>query len=494
MGRMYRIDKQISIAEFISPFGRLDPENRWVKIAGMIPWQELEPRYAEQFCEDNGAPGLPFRMAMGTLLLKQMKNHSDDEVLEDIIENPYHQFFIGLHEYTTKPPFTQRQITNFRKRMPQALIDEVNKILFKPRIENKTDPPDAPPPTDEELDDEKPEELPPNEGTLLFDATCAPANITYPTDVNLLNEAREITEEIIDTLHPYTNDERKPRTYRQEARKRYLTFIKNRNPRKNVINKAISQQLRYVKRNLGHIDNQLREVPLEVLSVRHQTRLETIRTLYGQQAAKHQTKAKSIPDRIVSIHQPWVRPIVRGKAKSSVEFGAKVSIQMINGYAFVDKTGWDAYAEEALLIPALKDYRRKYGFYPKAVIADRHYRNRRNLAFCKQWGIRLSGPRLGRPPKVTDPMVKQLERQDASARNAVEGKFGEGKTKYGLDRIMTRLQETSETTISMIFLCMNIKRRMRELLLFFWMLMVLDILLVDYSSKKVFAFKNVVCS
>lgn len=431
----------------------------------MIPWRKLEPKYAAVFSGDTGAPALPFRMAMGTLILKQMTGNSDDEVLLGITENPYHQFLIGLHEFTNEAPFTQRQITNFRKYMPQSLIDEVNEILFAPK--GKDD--DIPPPSDEELEREKPENLPPNEGTLLFDATCAPANITYPTDVNLLNEAREITEEIIDTLYPYTDVERKPRTYRQEARRRYLNFIKNRKPRKNAIRKAIGQQLRYVKRNLSHIEKQLETVPKEILSTRQQQRLETIKILYVQQETKYLTKNNAIPDRIVSLHQPWVRPIVRGKANASVEFGAKVSIKMIDGYGFVDKTDWNAYAEEALLIPALLDYRRKYGCYPKAVIADRHYRNRKNLAFCKKWDIRLSGPRLGRPPKLTDPALKKLERQDASARNAVEGKFGEGKTRYGLDRIMMRLQATAETTISMVFLCMNIKRRLRQLFAFLWL-------------------------
>jgi len=463
---MYRINNQISIQEFISPFGKLDPENRWVKISEMIPWEQLEPRYAETFCEDNGAPAIPFRMAMGTLLLKQVTENSDDEVLANITENPYHQFFIGLHEYTTKPPFTQRQITNFRKRMPQELIDEINELIFNPS--DKNDPPNTPPPTDDELENEPLEALPANEGTLLFDATCAPANISYPTDVNLLNEARIITEEIIDTLHPHTESKRKPRTYRQKACKRYLNFVKNRNPRKKLIRKTIGQQLRYIKRNLGHIDAQLQTVSTEVLTNRQRELLETIGIVYEQQETKYRTNATSIPNRIVSLHQPWVRPIVRGKARASVEFGAKVSIQMLNGYAFVDKIGWDAYAEESLLIPALLDYRRQHGFYPKAVIADRHYRNRKNLQFCKKWGIRLSGPRLGRPAKVTDPAIKRQERQDSAKRNAVEGKFGEGKTRYGLGRIMTRLKETSETTISMIFLCMNIKRRLRELFLFFW--------------------------
>jgi len=462
---MYRIDHQISIAEFISPFGKLNPNNRWVKIAEMIPWRKLEPKYAVVFSKDTGAPALPFRMAMGTLILKQITGNSDDEVLLNITENPYHQFLIGLHEFTNEPPFTQRQITNFRKYMPQTLIDEVNEVLFAPKGKND----DKLPPTDEALEKENPEELPLNEGSLLFDATCSPANIAYPTDVNLLNEAREITEEIIDTLHPYTDVKRKPRTYREGASRRYLNFIKHRKPRKNAIRKAIGQQLRYVKRNLAHIKKQLEIVPQKVLSTRQQQRLETIKTLYAQQEVKYRTKENAVAERIVSIHQPWVRPIVRGKAKANVEFGAKVSIKMINGYGFVDKTDWNAYAEESLLIPALRDYRIKYGYYPKAVIADRHYRNRKNLAFCKKWNIRLSGPRLGRPPKLTDPTLKKLERHDASSRNAVEGKFGEAKTRYGLDRIMMRLQATSETSISMIFLCMNIMRRLRELLAFLWL-------------------------
>jgi hypothetical protein len=445
----------------------------------MIPWCKLEKRYAEQFCPDNGAPALPFRMAAGTLIIKQLTNHSDEETLQNITENPYMQFLIGLHEFTTTAPFSQRQITNFRKQISKDMINEINELLFAPKAkEDNNDPPETGD-DEEKLCNEQPEDLPPNEGSMLFDATCAPANIAYPTDVNLLSEARENLENIIDTLHPHTKAERKPRTYRRVARRKYLSFVKKRKPRKNIIRKTIGQQLRYVKRNLGHIEKQLTQVPAEILSNHQKARLETVQTLYSQQETKFRTKENSIPDRIVSLSQPHVRPIVRGKARADVEFGAKISIQMIDGYAFVDKIGWDAYAEETLLIPALRNYRKKYGYYPKVVMADKHYRNRKNLSFCKKWGIRLSGPRLGRPPKVTDPAWKRIERQDASARNAVEGKFGEGKTKYGLDRIMTRLQETSETTISMIFLCMNIKRRLRLLLSFFWIWCKCYILSVD---------------
>jgi len=464
---MYRTENQISLAEFMSPFGKLDRNNRWAQIADMIPWRKYEPKYASQFCDDNGAPAVPFRMALGTLIIKQRTGHSDDEVLQSIIENPYMQYLIGLHEFTTDPPFSQRSITNFRKYIPQELIDEINEDLFRKLsqgddVSGKRGSDDGSNPSDSDKGH-------PNQGSMLLDATCAPSDIAYPTDVNLLNEAREKLEGIIDELHRYTKARKKPRTYRQEARRKYLNFVKQRKPRKNRIRKAIGQQLRYVRRNIKHVDVQLEQASTEVLSSRQKQWLETIRKLYAQQEEMHRTKTHSIPDRIVSISQPYVRPIVRGKSKAETEFGAKVHISMVNGYAFKDKIGWDAYNEEGLLIPAVEDYKKKNGFYPEAVIADKIYRNRNNHAYCKERGIRLSGPKLGRPTKQLNNIHKAQERQDASARNAIEGKFGEGKTKYGLDRVMARLQNTSETVIAMVFLCMNISRRLRILLaLFLW--------------------------
>jgi hypothetical protein len=457
---MYQIQRQISLLEFISPFGKLNPENRWVKIANLVPWQKYEPEYAAQFCEDNGSPAKPFRMALGTLIIKQRTGHSDEEVLQDIIENPYMQFLIGLTEFMEEAPFCSATITNFRKYISQDMIDRINEDMFR-ETDHKDDGDGGTISSGDNLPD-----VPQNKGELLLDATCAPSDITYPTDVNLLNEAREKLEGIIDTLHRHSCVEKKPRTYRQEARKKYLQFIKNRKPRKNVIRKAVGQQLRYVRRDLSHIDKQLTEVPLGTLSSRQQQQLETIRTLYTQQEEMYRTRTHSIENRIVSISQPWVRPIVRGKTKSDVEFGAKISISMVNGYAFKDKLDWNAYSEAGLLISVVETYKESYGFYPTAVIADKLYRNRDNLAYCKKHDIRLSGPRLGRPQKQFDKQQKLQERQDASTRNAIEGKFGEGKTKYGLNRIMARLQGTCETVISMVFLCMNIGRKLRFLFAF----------------------------
>jgi len=459
---MYKKDSgQITIAEFISPFGKLSKENRWVKIADMIPWHKFEEKYAEQFSENNGNPAIPFRMAMGTLIIKQITRHSDDDVLIDITENPYMQYLLGLYEFEEKFPFSQSSISNFRKYISAEMIKEINDIIFGGK---NTKDKDGEPPTDRGDAEETNSKLEKNKGIMLFDATCAPANIAYPTDVNLLNEAREKLEGMIDSLHPKGYNGLKPRTYRRMARKNYLSFIKQRKPKKKAIRKAVGQQLRYVRRNLKHVERMLERFGNNRLSHKQREWLQTIHILYQQQKQMYDTKTHSVEKRIVSIGQPHVRPIVRGKVKSSVEFGAKVSIHMVDGYAFIDKIGWEAYNEEALLIPGIEEYRERYGHYPEAVLVDKIYRNRENRRFCKEHGIRISGPRLGRPPKETDKAVILQERADASGRNAIEGKFGEGKVGYGLGRVMACLKSSSETVISMSIFCMNICRRLRVLL------------------------------
>jgi hypothetical protein len=376
------------------------------------------------------------------------------------------QYLIGLHEFTTAAPFSASSITNFRKYITKEMINEVNEEMFRDNGSDNDGNNNGSGSISDEHDISEIKEAQsgyPNKGELLLDATCAPAYISYPTDVNLLNEAREKTEGIIDTLHAQTGNKHKPRTYRQAARWKYLRFIKQRKPRKATIRKAIRQQLGFVGRNLKHIDKMLQTVKDDVLSNNQKQWLKTIRELYRQQLYMYEAKTRSIKSRIVSINQPHVRPIVRGKVNASVEFGAKVSISMVDGYAFVDKIGWEAYNEESLLIPAIESYKAQYGFYPKAVLADKIYRNRNNCAYCKKHGIRLSGLKLGRPAKETNKAKIKQEHLDISARNAVEGKFGEGKTKYGLDRIMARLKGNSETVIALLFFCMNISKKLRLL-------------------------------
>ena len=314
----------------------------------------------------------------------------------------------------------------------------------------------------------------PPQGKLLMDATCAPEDIRFPNDLSLLNEAREVTEAIVDSLwesRPSNIRQGvKPRTYRKKARIAFLNAIRSRSLSSTKLRRALRYQLRCIRRNQKSIDGLFVNVSLEVLPNRLYRAMLVAAELERQQRilfSMRKGERRSIPDRIVSIWKPHMRPIVRGKAGCPVEFGAKLSISVIKGMSFVDRLSFDAYNESGDMIGQAVAYHRRMGYWPASIHADKIYRTRENLAWCKARGIRFSGPMLGRPPldaKVRMENQKQ-QRQDENDRIPVEGRFGVAKRRYSLSRIMRRLKETSESAISMVFLVMNLDKILRDLLL-----------------------------
>ena len=426
--------------------GQLDEENRWIEMSKMIPWEEYEEEYAKNFTENKGAPAKSFRMALGALIIKEMLGISDRETVEQIKENSYLQYFIGMESYSSEAAFNASTMVHFRKKIRMELINKINKEIVK---------------NVEDVASEKKE----NEGKLLLDATCTPADIKYPTDIGILNDAREKTEKIIDKLYEEIKEKRKekPRTYREVARKEYLAIAKKRRVSKKERRKGTKKQLGYIKRNLSHIEKMIEEgAKLEKLTKKEQEELVTIGKVYEQQLEMYEKKTNKVENRIVSVSQPHVRPIVRGKAGKAVEFGAKISASNVNGFVFLDKLSWDNYNESGDLQARIEEYKRETGCYPESVHVDKIYRTKANRAYCKERGIRMSGPPLGRPPKEVSKEKKKEARSDERVRNAIEGKFGQGKRKFSLGRVMAKLPETSETVIAMNFLVMNLSTLLQK--------------------------------
>ena len=426
--------------------GQLDEENRWIEMSKMIPWEEYEEEYAKNFTENKGAPAKSFRMALGALIIKEMLGISDRETVEQIKENSYLQYFIGMESYSSEAAFNASTMVHFRKKIGMELINKINKEIVK---------------NVEDVASEKKE----NEGKLLLDATCTPADIKYPTDIGILNDAREKTEKIIDKLYEEIKEKRKekPRTYREVARKEYLAIAKKRRVSKKERRKGTKKQLGYIKRNLSHIEKMIEEgAKLEKLTKKEQEELVTIGKVYEQQLEMYEKKTNKVENRIVSVSQPHVRPIVRGKAGKAVEFGAKISASNVNGFVFLDKLSWDNYNESGDLQARIEEYKRETGCYPESVHVDKIYRTKANRAYCKERGIRMSGPPLGRPPKEVSKEKKQEARSDERVRNAIEGKFGQGKRRFSLGRVMAKLPETSETVIAMNFLVMNLSTLLQK--------------------------------
>jgi hypothetical protein len=294
----------------------------------------------------------------------------------------------------------------------------------------------------------------------------APQAIRYPTDLSLLNEAREFSEKIIDELYPKTDGKKKPRTYREKARKAYLEIVKQRRPSDKVRRRGIKQQLQYLRRNLGHIERLLDRwpegtpIPLPRWLL---YRYWVIQHVYAQQWEMYGNKSRRCDDRIVSISQPYVRPIIRGKLDKPVEFGAKLSVSLTgDGVACVDHLRWDAFHEGGDLESQVEAYRARHGHYPEAVLGDPVYGTQANRRYLKGHGIRFAGKPLGRPKKVTEANRDELKRLKAQRREEylqripVEGKFGQGKNGYNLNYIRAKRADTSFAWINSIFLVMNL--------------------------------------
>lgn len=479
----YTSNKQISIEDFIQPFGgTLSKDNRWVKLAILLPWDELASVYIKSMSQKKGRKAVDPRVAVGTLIIKHILRATDEDTIEFIKENPYLQYFLGYAEYRYEQPFASSLFVSIRNRLGQQAFEElterfmtqVHKIEQKIATKKKkvgSGKDDSPPPdsktgdsADKKRDtaDTKTE----NKGHLIVDATVAPADIKYPTDLDLLNEAREKSEHLIDLLYVPEKGKLKPRTYRKKARKDYLAATKQRKKRKKTIRKAVRKQLCYVSRNFKTIEKLLDEKSSKAfpLVYKYQKMYWVIQEVYRQQKQMYDEKTHKTADRIVSISQPHIRPIVRGKSGKEVEFGAKISVSLVDGYSYLDRVSWDAYNEGTDLIAQLKSYRNRFGHYPEWVSADNIYGNRENRAFMTHHGINYTGAALGRRPKEITQERKELEAQrkkKAKQRSQVEGAFGIGKRKYDLDLVKAKTKVTSESWIGMVYLVMNIAQFMR---------------------------------
>ena len=219
--------------------------------------------------------------------------------------------------------------------------------------------------------------------------------------------------------------------------------------------KAIGKQLTYLRRDLDAVDGKLSLG--KTLTTRQMKHLDTIRTIYEQRKYMYDNLTHSVPDRIVSVSQPFVRPIVRGKAGKPVEFGAKLDVSVVDGWTRLECCSFDAYNEAGNLQEMTERFRAREGHYPSRILADKIYRNRENLSYCKMHGIRLSGPALGRPKKG-ETREKAQDYRDECERVEVERRFSLAKRKCGMGLVTAKLRETAAHVIAMSVLVLNLRK------------------------------------
>ena len=450
---MYKTpDRQISFTDFNQSCGmQLDPNNEWVILADSMDWGKWEGDYAKNFNSSKGNPAKSFQMVLGALLIQKRKGLSDRKLVKEITENPYLQYFMGMPSFSKEPPFTAPALVYFRKRLNVEMINQINDDYLETA--------DPTPEHSGENESERAKEANQihengNKGTLIMDATCSPSNIRYPQDFSLLNEAREKLEKMIDFFHETFHPWKKPRTYREVARKDYLELAKSKKRTEKKIRATVRKMLGYVKRDLGYLERYMENG--YALPEKFINNYLVILELYRQQKYMYDNKVKRVENRIVSISQPYIRPIVRGKTKTPTEFGAKYDVSIDEkGHARLEKISFEPYNEGCELQDAIERYKERTGKYPGRVLVDQIYRTRDNRAYCKERGIEMSGPKLGRPGKESRKSSKK-EYQDNTDRIEVERFFSRDKRSFGAGLIMTKLDSTTLASIALSVLAANI--------------------------------------
>ena len=457
---------QMTFDEMKGSLERLPKTNQWVQLGDTLPWAEYEKVYNKRLRNDHvGAGNRPGRMVIAALIIKHKLSLSDEETILTIQENPYMQYMCGLTEYSDQPIFDPSLFTTIRKRITIEDINALTLELAKKarQIKEKEDKKDSG--NDKGGNSVAADKTQPTD--VKADATCADAEVRYPTDIDLVEDGSKYIDRMIDKVCGIKKIRKPAGVERNRIRAIYLNVIKRKHKGSKLIKDALSRMLPLLYRDILTLLN-LIGVDDETYGRFNCTQKRTIQAvidMYHQQEAMLREGKHTCENRIVSIHQPHVRPIVRGKAKAKVEFGAKIGVSIVSGYSFIDHHSWDAYNEASDLTVHIEKYKDRFGCEPERFFGGRIYLNRENRKILKEKGIQIMGRPLGRPPK--NPTDEQLEREriGVSLRNEAEAQFGTGKRTYRANNIRARLPETAQCWTAMCYFVRNLAKFMRELCL-----------------------------
>jgi hypothetical protein len=403
------------------PFGgHLDERNRWLRISELIPWAEIEAEYLKSF-SPQGRPAKDAQLILGLLLLKHMTKLSDRELLVTVMENPYMQAFCGFHSMATTATLDASTLTQARKRLGPK-FSRAGAVTYAVLIERG----------------------------IIRRRGCWPMpgrsrEIKFPTDVGLLNDVRRWAVRTIKKLGG------KFRTRRRKAEKEFLSFSKTKRKTRKIIRKAKKAMLQYARRNLGQLEQLIKNIPdiekkvLEYLAVSKE--------ILRQQAEMYKRKANRIANRIVSLFRPYVRPIKTGKQAKETEFGAKGALTYVGGFLFLDFWKHEAYNEADHVARHMGAYTERFGKLPPYFVADMKYGTRKNRTDLETLCVRPSFKPLGRKAKQRDDAWFKKKQKE---RNRIEGGFGHGKEHFGLARVRYKGEATSEVWVRLGLLAMNL--------------------------------------
>jgi len=398
----------------ILPYGgKLNSENRWMKLSRLVPWDVLEKIYQAYFSR-LGRPAKSSRLVNGLLIAQHLRTLSDEEVVEEFLENPYLQYFCGYDQLVTQQEIHPTTLCKMRKRVGEEYFAkferEIISVLKSKKI-IKT-------------------------GRQQIDGTVFPVNIAYPTDVGLLEKARRWVVGKIKQIKETSHISDKIRMYSRKAKQVYLSFSKKRKRTMSEVRRVKKKLIQYLRRNISQIKAVMAQAGESIGDIKGGLlkRIEVIEQVYQQQFQMLKNNVHRIEERIVSLHRSHIRPIVRGKSGKEVEFGPKCIISHVDGYAFLDKFGYEAYYEGDQLKNSLELHEKRFGAQPKEIITDQIYGTRDNREMLQELGIEGAFMPLGRRAKLTKNELRKIKKKQKK-RGQMEGIIGYSKVKFGLERV-----------------------------------------------------------
>lgn len=407
---------QVSLFSFQKLGFDIPKDHFLVKLADQIDWNLLVDKISTLYSNE-GRNSKSIRMMIALEIAKtQYKGMSDEMIVSMLQTDIALMCFCGFDSPLDLPSsLDSSTMTKFRNRLTADVLQSINEEAFKGFIKN----------------------LPPRKrGQVASDTTCLPANITYPTDTKLLSKSTAKMNEVIDELR--ATGASLINRGKRKIKKIVDVFNKKRRKTKQEIKRTkkllihqVRRQIRSIKKYGNHLSTKSKKI------------VKTIEKVLEQQIIMYKEGSKKIKNRIVSLHEKDIRPIFRGKLGAMTEFGKKVSLQVIGqGLILPGKVAYNNFSDTEIPQDDIEQYERIFNKPPKEYSFDRGGHSPKNHDYLKEKKIHDGIEYRGRIPKKANLPPPVKKKRMSNQRSAVEGKIGTLKTRYGLNKIPYKAENT----------------------------------------------------
>lgn len=295
-----------------------------------------------------------------------------------------------------------------------------------------------------------------------------PSNITYPTDVSLLEKVRQKALQYLETAKEL--GAKTYRTYKRTAQKVFVQYQKIRHHTVKSRRKVQKQLRQFAQRNTQQLEETINNLKETIKDAGSKTinSIDKVKKQFSEEAQKFWNTAKDIlaqqkdiyqglpvQERIVSVHQPHIRPMVRGKYPIEVEFGPKILLNLKNNFLFLEHLSFNNISDSQLLDTALKGYQERFFRHPTQIAADRGFWSKENYQLAENYGIKKIA--LENKGKSSYLKGKPFRERLRRLRCSIEAKISLAKRKYGLSRIRYNIQNGEEIWVRLGLIAMNLK-------------------------------------